>query len=275
MSPVRTAFVLSGGGSLGAVQAGMLHVLFEKGIAADLLVATSAGALNAAFVASRTQSLATARELADMWSELAREDVFPVSMRALVGGLCGKRDHLVPDHALRRLVRRHLRFEDLAEASTPLHIVTYDLVTDREVVLSRGPAIDAIVASASIPGVLPPVALGEHVLVDGGVINNTPISHAVELGADRIYVLRVPRAVRRPSSGALDAAMQALTSAADRRFAEDVARYADDVELVVLSAPNRLGVRLTDFTHAATLMSDGRAACRRRLAGDAALATAA
>src|SRR5213593_3861544 len=102
----RTAFVLSGGASLGALQAGMLRALYERGITADLLVGTSAGALNAAFIASRPQAVQTARALGQVWCDLQRDDIFPVGMRALVGGLCGKRDHLVPDHALRRLVRR-------------------------------------------------------------------------------------------------------------------------------------------------------------------------
>src|SRR3954466_3744954 len=108
MTERRTGFVLSGGSSLGAQQAGMLRALYERGITADLLIGTSAGALNAAYVASRPQTEATARELARIWHELQREDVFPVSVRALVSGLAGKRDHLVPDGALRRLVGRYL-----------------------------------------------------------------------------------------------------------------------------------------------------------------------
>ena len=92
----HTAFVLSGGASLGALQVGMLQALYERGIAPDLLVATSVGALNAAFVASRPQTVATARELGRVWRNLQREDIFPVSMGALVGGFCGRRNHLVP-----------------------------------------------------------------------------------------------------------------------------------------------------------------------------------
>jgi NTE family protein len=91
----RTAFVLSGGASLGALQAGMLRALYERGITADRLVGTSAGALNAAFIASRTQAVKTARALGQVWWDLQRDDIFPASMRALVGGLCGQRDHLL------------------------------------------------------------------------------------------------------------------------------------------------------------------------------------
>src|SRR4051812_23785433 len=138
----------------------MLRALYEQGITADLLVGTSAGALNAAFVASRPQTEATARELARIWHDLQRDDVFPVTMRALVGGLCRKRDHLVPDHALRRLVSRYLEYENLADATTPLHVVAYDMIGGRQAPPSGGPAVDAIPPPARHPGDFPPVGLG-------------------------------------------------------------------------------------------------------------------
>jgi NTE family protein len=278
MSAPRTAFVLSGGASLGALQAGMLRALYERGITADLLVGVSAGALNAAFVASRPQTVQTARELARIWRDLRRDDIFPVSMRALVGGLCRKRDHLVPDHALRRVVTRHCEFDDLADAATPLHVVAYDVMAGREVLLSDGPAEDAITASATIPGVFPPVVVGDQLLIDGGVVNNTPISHAVALGAERVYVLPTqagPRRIDRPPAGALDAAIHALTLLVDTRFAADLARYSHEVELIVLPAPNSGCVQPTDFEHAGRLTAEALTACREALAARPTLEVAA
>jgi NTE family protein len=110
-------------------------------------------------------------------------------MSARAGGLCGRRDHLVRDRGVRRLVRHHIEFDDLVDAPIPLHLVALDLTQGRELLLWEGPVVDMVVAAASIPGVLPPVAAGGRRLIDGGVVNNTPISHAVELGAERIYVL--------------------------------------------------------------------------------------
>jgi NTE family protein len=269
MSRPRTAFVLSGGASLGAVQAGMLRALYERDITADLLVGTSAGALNAAFIASRPQTIETARALRRVWCDLQRDDIFPVSVRALVGGLCGKRDHLVPDDALRRLVRRHIDYEDLADSATPVHVVAYDVTAAQEVLLSEGSAVDAIIASAAIPGVFPPVAIGDWQLIDGGVVNNTPISHAVALGAERVYVLPTqtgPRRIARPPAGAIDAAIHALTLLVDARFASDVARYACEVELIVLRAPNMRHVQPTDFAQGGRLSAEALAACRELLA---------
>lgn len=156
------AFVLSGGASLGAIQVGMLHGLYERGIVPDVIVGTSAGALNAAFIASRPQTVATADALAGIWTDLRRGQAFPINPLTGLLGFLGARDHLVPQHGLRRLI------------------------PGEELRLSRGSAVDAVLASAAIPGLVPPVSWEGRALMDGGVANNTPISHAVELGARRI-----------------------------------------------------------------------------------------
>jgi hypothetical protein len=97
----RTAFVLAGGAALGAMQAGMVHALYERDIVPDLLIGTSAGALNAAFLASRPATTATVHELAALWRGLRRRDILPLRPATLVSGLAGRRDHLIPDRALR------------------------------------------------------------------------------------------------------------------------------------------------------------------------------
>jgi NTE family protein len=264
-----TAFVLSGGASLGAVQVGMLRALYERGVTPDLLVATSAGAMNAAFVASRPQTVATTSELARIWRELRRDDVFPVNPWTLIGGLLGKRDHVVPGTALRALVARHVQFDDLADAPIPLHLVAFDVDRRREVLLSVGSTVDAVAGAAAVPGVLPPVRFGDQRLIDGGVVNNTPISHAVELGAERIYVLPTidasPLPGRKPL-GALGAAIDGIGLLVARRLEADVTHYASQAELIVLPAPNRLAVQPTDFAHANRLIRDALAAARLRLA---------
>jgi NTE family protein len=247
----------------------MLRALYERGVAPDLLVATSAGALNAMFVASRPQTIATTRDLARIWRGLDRDDVFPVSPWTLIGGLLGKRDHLVPAGALRKLVRQHLQFDDLADAPIPLHLVAFDLAQGCEALLSDGPALDAIAGAAAVPGVLPPVRFGERRLIDGGVVNNTPISHAVQLGAERIYVLPTQDPSATPSRaarGALSAAIGGVGLLVGSRLEADIARYAGEAELIVLPAPNPLDVQPTDFGHAGRLIRDAVAAGRRRLA---------
>jgi NTE family protein len=204
------AHLLSGGASLGALQVGMLRALYEQGVTADLLVGTSVGALNAAFIASRPQTPETARELARVWRGIERADAFLVSLRTMVGGLAGHQNHLVPAHGLCRIIERHVELDDPKEASVPLSLVAFDVSAGTEAVLCDGPAVDAIVAACSVPGIFPPVVIGEKLLVDGGVVNSTPICHAVELGAKRVYVLptQQPRYTQSaPPQTALDAAI--------------------------------------------------------------------
>jgi NTE family protein len=269
--PPRTAFVLSGGASRGAMQAGMLRALYERGITADLLVATSAGAMNAAFVASRPQTVQTAKDLARVWRELRREDVFPIHVPTLLGGLANRSDHAVPDGPLRRLAGAHLQLRRLEDAEVPLHLVTFDVLSGQEVALSEGPALHAVLAAVAIPGVLPPVPWGEHLLVDGGVVNNTPISHAVELGAERVFVLLTEDPVDRglPSRprGVLDAAMHAIALLVGARLQADLIRYAGEAELIVLPAAGARQVPPTDFQQAELLIAGALRAARRQLEG--------
>jgi NTE family protein len=252
------------------MQVGMLQALYERGIVPDLLVGTSAGALNAAYIASRPQTVATAEALARVWRGLHRVDIFPINPRAAISGLTNHGDHLVPDTGLRRLVARHLQIERLEHASVALHLVAFDLLSGEEVRLSDGPAMDAVLAATAIPGVLPPVHLGDRLLVDGGVVNNTPISHAIELGAERIYVLAtddpVARVVPLTPRGALDVAVHAFTLLVGVRLQFDLARYATAAELIVLPAVNRERVQPTDFDHASRLIAHALAAARTALA---------
>jgi NTE family protein len=251
------------------MQAGTLRALYERSIRPDLLIGTSAGALNAAFVASRPQTTNTADQLAAVWHELRREHIFPLSLRALFVGLSGHRDHLVPDRGLRHLVAGQVEFTDLADAAIPLHVVAFDLSARSEILFSDGPTLDILTAAASIPGVFPPVQIGERSLVDGGVANNTPISHAVELGAERIFVLstREPHpAPVRISRGALGTAIDGLFQLTDGRLQFDLARYSKDVELIVLPAPNAVQVQPTDFSHSKRLIQEALNTTRAFLA---------
>ena len=245
--PPRTAFVLAGGAALGAMQAGMVHALYERGIVPDLLIGTSAGALNAAFLASRPPTVATAEELAAIWRGLRRKDILPVRPRIFISGLAARRDHLVPDRGLRRLATRHLQFERLEQASIPLYLVAFDLLSGQEVCLSDGLVTEAVLAAAAIPGVLPPVRWRGRLLADGGLANNTPVSHAVRLGAERIYVLPAEnpgaRGLPRPPHSALAAAVHAVTLLTGARLQDDLARYAAAAELILLPAVNPQHIR--------------------------------
>src|SRR3954468_5455380 len=147
MARTTTAFVLSGGASLGAIQVGMLRALYERDVTPDLIVGTSAGALNGAYIASRPQPSSTADGPARIWRELRRNQVFPVNPLTGLLGFLGARDHLVPESGLRRLIERHVECEQLEEMPIPLHVVAVDVVTGQELRLSHGPVLDAVLAS--------------------------------------------------------------------------------------------------------------------------------
>jgi NTE family protein len=271
----RTAFVLAGGARPGALQAGMLRALDERGIEPGMLVGTAAGALNAAYIASPPRTVQTANELARVWGGLHREDVSPIHPPTLIGGLANHRDHLVPDRALGQLISRQLQIARLEDPSVPLHLVAFDLLIGEEARLSEHPAREAVLAAASIPGVLPPVRWGQRLLVDGGVVNNTPISHAVELGAERVYVVPTgdPTSRRLPVAqrGALDVAGHASALLTDARLGADLALYTSDAELIVLLGANPGHTRPAEFNHADRLIGAAFRAARNVLAQTRAL----
>ena len=261
---MTTAFVLSGGASLGAIQVGMLEALYEREIAPDLVVGTSVGAVNGAFVATHEPTVEAARELGGIWRRVRRSDVFPPSPVTGLIGFLGRGDHLVSERSLRRLISRYVSVEGLEEARVPLHVIAAELVNGREVRLSRGSAVDAVMASAAIPGVFPPVEWRGRELIDGGVVNNTPISHALELGADEVYVLPTGYSCsldHEPTS-ALGILVQAMNLLVQQRLVLEVDVLRDRVPLFVLPPPCPQDVQPIDFGQAAMLIDRGRAEAR-------------
>jgi NTE family protein len=252
----RVAFVLAGGASLGAVEVGMLRALYEREIVPDFVVATSAGALNAAFIASRPQTVQTVDALGEVWRGLRRGQVFPVNLVTGLLGFLGARDHLVPDGAIRRLITRHIEHDRLEHMPLELHVIAVDVVTGAEVRLSRGSAVDAVMASSAIPAVLPTVTWEGRELMDGGVANNTPISHAVQLGATEVYVLPTGNAcaLDEPPRGALAMALHALSLLTQRRLIDDIESHKDRTKLVVLPPPCPVSIQPIDFGHAELLI---------------------
>jgi NTE family protein len=260
--PMSTAFVLSGGGSLGAVQVGMLQALAERGVVPDLLVGTSVGAVNAAWVAGHGMSTDSLAALARLWTDLRRQDVFPLSVPHAVAALTGRRSALSSSSSLRALLTANVGIGDLAEAVVPLHVVATDLLSGEEVLLSAGGVVPAVLASAAIPGVFPPVPIDGRHLVDGGVADHTAVSQAVGLGASEIYVLPAgyPCARGRAPASALGVAVQALTLLIEQRLIVEVAGYAGAATIKVLPPLCPLTVSAADFSHGAELVDRGHRA---------------
>jgi NTE family protein len=208
---LRTALVLAGGGSFGAIQVGMLHSLATHGIAADMVVGSSVGSLNGAYYAGNP-TLEGIDRLEAIWRALRRSDVFPVNWAAMLGFLV-RRNFLVEPHGLRMLIESNLTYRNLEDAKIPIHIVATDILTGGTVVLSEGSAAQAIIASAAIPAVFPPVRFEDAYLVDGAVSSDTAVKVAVDQGARRLIILPTGYAcaLSKPPAGAVASALHALT----------------------------------------------------------------
>ena len=265
------AFVLSGGASLGAVQVGMLQALAERGIQPDMVLGASVGAVNAGWVAG-DPTLSNLDDLRSIWTSLRTRDVFPLRPLSGLLGFVGRRDALVPATGLRALLTRHLRFERLEDAAIPLLVVATELTSGREIVLRTGNAVDAVLASAAVPGVFPPVPIDGRTLVDGGIVNNTPISHAVGAGASPIYVLPTGYAcaLERAPTSALAVMLQAIALLIQQRLATEAHSLRGRVDLRVIPPLCPLAVSPADFSRADELIDRAYEATCRWLADEAA-----
>jgi NTE family protein len=259
----RTAFVLSGGGSLGALQVGMLQALTEAGIRPDLLMGTSVGAVNAAWMAGSPDHDG-ALKLREIWMGLRRQTIFPLSPWSSALGLLGRSNHVISNSNLRVLLERHLPFQLLEHATVPVHIVTTELKTGRAVLLSSGPAVPALLASTAIPGIFPPVTIGRRDYIDGGVANHTPIAAALELGATRIFVLPVGYPwLRQEPTNALGMALHALARFVEQKLDAEVAAYKKLADIQVLPTLEAPAVSPADFSHTEELITRGyKSACK-------------
>jgi NTE family protein len=260
--PMTTAFVLSGGGSLGAVQVGMLQALAENDIHPDLLIGTSAGALNASWVAVHGMSAESLDELAAIWTALRRSEVFPIDVRHVVRAALGLGTAVCSTQRLDRLVSAHAGIENIEDATVPLHLIASDLLAGTAECLSDGPLTEGVLASAAIPGVFPPVQRNGRPLVDGVVSGHSGVSDAVELGADTVFVLPTGAAcdLPRPPHSAIGVALHALTMLIERRLANEMAAYGDEVTIKILPPLCPLSVSPTDFSHGAELIDRSRRA---------------
>ena len=246
----KTAFVFAGGGSLGSIQVGMLRALAANGVTADMVVGSSVGAINAAYFADAPTPEGVER-LAEIWLSLRREDVFPFTWRTMVTFLL-RRDFLVPADGVRRLIDAYLPYRNLEDAELPLHVVATDLLSGEPVVLSKGSAAEAILASTAIPAAFPPVLLERRYLADGAISSNTPVTVAVALGARRLVVLPTGYgcALEGPPRGAFATALHALTLLIARQLLHELNSLAPEIDFCV--APPLCPLRSSPYDFAMT-----------------------
>lgn len=250
--------MLGGGGHLGGYEVGMLQALLERGIIPDVVVGTSVGALNGAAIASQP-TIATVQELKAAWLRLGKERIFASAFGG-AGSLIRMGTHLHSNEPLRRLIEQLLPVRLIEELKVPFQCVAASIERAAEHWFTEGPLTDAILASAAVPGLLPPVEIdGEH-YVDGGIVNSIPVERAVQLGASELYVLHVGR-IERPLQAPrnlVQVAMVAFEIARRHRFAREIAALPEGVVSHVLPtgeegpAYDRISqLRYRDFTRVA------------------------
>jgi NTE family protein len=192
----ETAFVLGGGGLLGAVEVGMLRALLEAGVRPDLILGTSVGALNGALVAADPGPGVIDR-LVGLWeSAVGGREVYGDGPVRQVRRAVRTGTHLHSVGPLRDRLAQELGDLTFAELGVPFQCCASSIERAAEHWFTHGRVVDAVVASAAVPGLLEPAEVdGEHYL-DGGIVNWIPVGRAVECGATRVFVLQVGRVDR-------------------------------------------------------------------------------
>lgn len=251
----KTAIVFAGGGSLGAVQVGMLRALVEANVRFDMVVGASVGAINGAYFAARPDSEGV-EALANFWRGLRKTDIFPLSWLDTFRGLIKRRGFLLQPAALNQLLGQALTIHRIEDAALPLHIVTTDLLSGAETVLSSGELRQALLASAAIPLVFPCVKIADQFLIDGGVASNTPISTAVALGATNVVVVPtgVSCALPQPPRGLIALALHTVNLMSMRQLVNDIEHFRTLTTLHIVPPLCPMDVSVFNFDQTESLL---------------------
>lgn len=255
----RLAFVLGGGGSLGAAQVGALAALTEAGITPDLVVGSSVGALNGALFSAGGATRDAVEPLWRLWTSLRRRDIFPLRIGVVLAALLGRRDSLVSSNRLMALIESRLPCHRLEDLPVPFHAVATDMETGEAVALGRGAASTVLLASSAFPGVFHPVTIDGRQLVDGGVAAGLPVAVAAGLGARIILALPTPSFRRDRPRGALALLQRASDQLTDRLTRHEVSAAEQVTEVHVVDQPPS-SVSMFDFSATEALVESGYAA---------------
>lgn len=241
------AFVLGGGGVLGANEVGMLRALLEAGIVPDVILGTSIGAVNGAVLAS-DPTTASVERLTELWTSADEAGIFSGGMFSRLGTLARTRTHAHPNEPLRQALERALPVRLIEELAVPFQCVAASIERSAEHWFTEGSIVDAVLASSAVPGLLPPVELGDENFFDGGLVNSIPVDRAVAMGAATIYVLQVGR-IEQPLTKPTrpwEVALVAFEIARRHRFARQMSDLPESVDVHVL--PTGEEVRFNDLS---------------------------
>jgi NTE family protein len=261
--PRPVGYVLGGGGSLGAVQVGMLQALGERDVPPDIVAGTSVGALNGVVLALEPKS--AANRLSHLWARMTRDRVFPGGLLAQARTLQHTRTHLFPSTGLTGVITEFIGAElAFADLALPFAAVTTDIATARPHILRDGLLLPALMASAAIPGIFPPVELGSLRLYDGGLVANVPMRQAVDMGARSLVVLdcNFPGGIPEVSGSIAEVLFYTVLVTIRSQAILEAPLVATDVPVVYLHGPEPHPISPLDFRQTETLIEAAYEAAR-------------
>lgn len=242
--------MLCGGGSRGALELGFYRALVELGVPIDLIVGSSIGALNGAFIAAGTP----VETMSELWRHVRFRDLFGLNWHALMNPR--RADSLYGNHRLRRFIERHLPVKQFIDLRLPLTILATDIDTGKSIRLERGNLIEAILASVAIPGLLPPVFSQGRQLIDGGITNNLPLDVAVDQGATTVLAIRCrcERTRSEPVRGIANILLRSFDITDSLKYEQDSHRYDGVCEMILVTPCFDFDVGFLDFSHTGKLI---------------------
>lgn len=281
-----TAFVLSSGGARGALQVGALKALLERGITPDVIVGTSIGSWNGAVLALDPTERGI-EKLLKVWGGLTTSRILlgwephlPAATPAFAGAFVVAAirratlgyPSLYGDAGLRQVFNENLRGMRFEDAKVPFRVIASNLTAGGLTVFGRGPVELALLASAAIPGIFPPVRIAGDIFVDGGALESSSLQAAIDLGARRIFVLdagydvtpelddelqalvqRLPRAGKQPNAHALAVVLERTATMMGRyQLDRAVERVPPGIETHVIRPTSSMNEAALDFDHAAS-----------------------
>jgi NTE family protein len=276
---MTTAFVLSGAGNRGPLEVGALSALLENGIKPDFIVGTSAGAINALYLAAHgVDDPSLAKQMASLWVQANAESIYPGNLVSVAWRFATRSDSLYSSDGIRRLIVSALPpgVTTFGQLKIPLYTTASDLISSRLFLFGDDPSAPLVVAalaSASVPVVHPPVLYNELQLVDGGVVANLPASIAMNKGATEIYAINASyggtKAVR--ADGVLDVVGHIVNTFIAQNFWVDMARAEADPSVnlhhIHVEAFRELSFR--DFSKTQEMVRYGRQKAAEYLAAPA------
>jgi NTE family protein len=275
IEPERVVLVLSGGGMKAMTQVGVFRALGELGVAPAEIVATSAGALVGALIAS---GLSYEAMVPRVFGIRRRELATLARLSVLVQGLSSP--SVLKPQPLRSLVTRLLPVDDFRALRIPLRVTAVDVDSGELVVFGAAgdtecSLVDAVLASLALPLYLPPVRIGGRRYMDGGVLQVLPLAVAARIPADLVVAVDVgpvreappPGVPRGPALLAAHDRAMAVAMAEQRSRAVDAWRSDPERAPLVLVEPavDRHGTFAFDRT--AEFIEAGYRAAYRALGG--------